>query len=67
VNFRGRKKESSKETRNEESSRQGQEKVDFVSLGTHRQDSNPGPLVQDYYSGLPTATLACFRNGHFGF
>jgi hypothetical protein len=66
VNFRGRKKESSKETRNEES-RQGQEKVDFVSLGTHRQDSNPGPLVQDYYSGLPTATLACFRNGHFGF
>lgn len=66
MNFRGRKKESSKETRNEES-RQGQEKVDFVSLGTHRQDSNPGPLVQDYYSGLPTATLACFRNGHFGF
>ena len=66
MNFRGRKKESSKETRNEES-RQGQEKVDFVLLGTHRQDSNPGPLVQDYYSGLPTATLACFRNGHFGF
>ena len=66
MNFRGRKKESSKETRNEES-RQGQEKVDFVSLGTHRQDSNPGPLVQDYYSGLPTATLTCFRNGHFGF
>jgi hypothetical protein len=66
VNFRGRKKESSKETRNEES-RQGQEKVDFVSLGTHRQDSNPGPLVQDYYSGLLTAPLTCFRNGHSGF
>ncbi len=66
MNFRGRKKESSKETRNEES-RQGQEKVDFVLLGTHRQDSNPGPLVQDYYSGLPTATLTCSRNGHSGF
>ena len=66
MNFRGRKKESSKETRNEES-RQGQEKVDFVSLGTHRQDSNPGPLVQDYYSGLLTATLTCFRDGHSGF
>ena len=66
MNFRGRKKESSKETRNEES-RQRQEKVDFVSLGTHRQDSNPGPLVQDYYSGLLTATLTCFRDGYSGF
>ena len=66
MNFRGRKKESSKETRNEES-RQGQEKVDFVSLGTHRQDSNPGPIVQDYYSGLLTATFTCFLNGHSGF
>ena len=66
MNFRGRKKESSKETRNEES-RQGQEKVDFVSLGTHRQDSNPGPLVQDYYSGLLTVTLTCFHDGHSGF
>ncbi|MEO8425475.1 MAG: hypothetical protein ABI651_00030 [Verrucomicrobiota bacterium] len=66
MNFRGRKKESSKETRNEES-RQGQEKVDFVLLGTHRQDSNPGPTVQDYYSGLLTTALICFRDGHSGF
>ena len=66
MNFRGRKKESSKETRNEKS-RQGQEKVDFVLLGTHRQDSNPGPIVQDYYSGLLAATLTCFHDGYSGF
>jgi hypothetical protein len=66
VNFRGRKKESSKETRNEES-RQGQEKVDFVLLGTHRQDSNPGPIVQDYYSGSLAASPTSFPDGHSGF